>query len=297
MTRWLRRSSRYFLAIGTATILVLSVSIALSDAAASSARPVAKLSFVRGNNICVARADGSGISVVLRGKKDKVYYFDPAWSPNGRRLAFTVETYPFGTHGYDDVRVFQGSRRRLGVPGGDSDINGSPAWAPDGRKVVLVGYEFDGGGALYIALPGTTRSHLVERNHNENFVDNDPAWSPNGSVIAFSRLAGAKSGLYLIRPDGTHLQRLTTKPAFNPSWSPDGRRLVFDNGSAISVINADGSGLRKLRPKASKDPAWSPDGRTIAFVREGSVWLMGSNGAHVRIAVRNADQPAWKVGN
>jgi Tol biopolymer transport system component len=183
MTRWLRKSSRYFLATGTATIFVLSVSIALPAAAASSARPVAKLSFVRGNSIFVASVDGSGIAVVLRGTKKKVY-FDPAWSPNGHRLAFTVETYPFGTHGYDDVFVFQGSRRRLPVPGGDSDFDGSPAWAPDGRKVVLVGYESGSGGALYTAFPGSTRSHLVERNHNENSATTSP---PGHRMAARSR--------------------------------------------------------------------------------------------------------------
>jgi Tol biopolymer transport system component len=295
MARPLRKSSCYLLATGLATIFVLAVSVTLSTAAAAPARPTAKLSFVRGNSIFVSHADGSGISMVLRGTKKKVY-FDPAWSPNGRRLAVARETYPFDTHGYDDVLVFQGSRRPLPVPSGDSDINGNPAWAPDGRKIVLVNYEFGDGGALYTARPGSSSSRAVERNHDEDFVDNDPSWSPNGRAIAFSRSAGSKSGLYLISPAGTHIRRLTKTPAFNPSWSPDGRRLVFDNGRAINVINADGSGLRKLMPKA-EDPAWSPDGRTIAFVRRQSIWLMNSRGAHVRIAVRNADQPTWKVGS
>jgi TolB protein len=292
MTRWLQ-SSCSLLATGAAMSFVLALSLTVSSATAAPAASNAKLSFVRGHSIFVARADGSGITVVLRRTRKKAY-FDPAWSPNGRRLAVTVETN-FGSHSYYDVLVFQGSRRALPVPGGDSSIDGNPAWAPDGRKVVLVGYEFNAGGALYTALPGS-QSRALERYHDSDLVDNQPSWSPDGNAIAFSRSAPALSGLYLISPDGTHLRRLTKTPAFNPSWSPDGRRLVFDNGRAINVINADGSGFRKLSPKGGRDPAWSPDGRKIAFVRNSSVWLMDSSGAHLQLTVRNADQPAWKRG-
>lgn len=252
-----------------------------------------KLSFVRGHSIFLARSDGSRISIVLHGTENK-FYFDPAWSPDGRRLAVTVGSLPFGTHEYDDVYVFQGSRRRVSVDSGGNKP-GNSAWAPDGRHIVLVGYEFNDGGALYTALPGAG-SRAVERNHDYDIVDNQPSWSPDGRAIAFSRVAPSLSGLYLIRPNGTRLRRLTTTSAFNPTWSPDGRRVVFDDGRAINVINAGGSGLRQL-VTIGEDPAWSPDGRTIAFVRKGSVWLMDSSGAHVRVAVRNADQPTWKLGS
>jgi TolB protein len=91
---------------------------------------------------------------------------------------------------------------------------------------------------------------------------------------------------------------LTQTRAHNPSWSPDSRRIVFDDGYDIDVVNADGSGLRSLISTSARetDPAWSPDGRQIAFVRGGSIWLMNVNGHHARRLIRHGLQPAWKKG-
>ena len=83
------------------------------------------------------------------------------------------------------------------------------------------------------------------------------------------------SEIYVMNADGSAQENLTRHPASdsNPTWSRDGRRLVFvsrrDGNSEIYVMNADGSGLRNLTrtPSDDLDPAWSPDGRTIAFVR------------------------------
>jgi eukaryotic-like serine/threonine-protein kinase len=137
-----------------------------------------------------------------------------------------------------------------------------------------------------------------------------PAWAPDGSRIAFTRteIGGGRSaigGIYVIQPNGKSLRRLTPVPARNTSWSPDGKRLVFDDGRRIGMIDAAGSGLRYLtQPKGvDADPAWSPDGRTIAFVRyaslkskTGDIWLMTPTGAHQRLFIRNGGQPAWKRG-
>ena len=76
--------------------------------------------------------------------------------------------------------------------------------------------------------------------------------------------------------DGSAQENLTQQPASDshPSWSPDGRKLVFvsrrDGNAEIYVMNADGSGLRNLTrtPSDDLDPAWSPDGRAIAFVQK-----------------------------
>jgi TolB protein len=72
--------------------------------------------------------------------------------------------------------------------------------------------------------------------------------------------------------DGSHPRQLTNTPdivELGPAWSPDGKQIVFSEGSAsealgLWVMNADGSGLRQLTPEGF-DPAWSPDGKTIAY--------------------------------
>ena len=91
---------------------------------------------------------------------------------------------------------------------------------------------------------------------------NDPAWSPDGSVIAFNSPAegnqGGDQNIFTIRPDGTGLTQLTahmsanadgTQGVFHPSWSPDGKQILFTHNPStgdvgdLYVVNRDGTGL------------------------------------------------------
>jgi Tol biopolymer transport system component len=112
-----------------------------------------------------------------------------------------------------------------------------------------------------------------------------PAWSPDGSRIAFQGISvdGTSSGIFVMDVDGTARRLLTGGDSWSPRWSPDGSRIAFltcipneDNGSSpmcdmtYSVMNADGSGevtLARTNFAGTIPPAeWSPDGKKIAFV-------------------------------
>ncbi len=91
-----------------------------------------------------------------------------------------------------------------------------------------------------------------------------PAWSPLGNWIAFaSKVGESEWALFLVRPDGSDLTRLTYNGGEYPAWSPDGTKIVFlayrNKIGRLYIINADGSSERQLTQASTIDwsPAWS----------------------------------------
>jgi Tol biopolymer transport system component len=141
--------------------------------------------------------------------------------------------------------------------------------------------------------------------------DAHPAWSPEGTRIAFESTVDGKRAIWVMQADGQGLRRLTdlTGAAAEtaPAWSPRGDRIAYasdkDGNPEIYVVGADGSGSRRLTDNPANDgvPVWSPDGARIAFVsdRDGQfgIWAMAADGsAPARLVPGTADpgsKPAW----
>jgi Tol biopolymer transport system component len=148
---------------------------------------------------------------------------------------------------------------------------------------------------------------------NSHRTDFDPAWSPDGRLIAFARhrvreFDGEPAGppaIFLISRDGSDLRRLTH--GRSPSWSPDGRDLVFLSGGSIYRMSAEG-GTRRLVVRGLRKPSlvrWSPDGERLLFTASARVdepnelWVTNADGTErVRILhdayVGGAD---WQPGS
>src|SRR5262249_3141916 len=137
----------------------------------------------------------------------------------------------------------------------------------------------------------------------------EPAWSPDGTRTAFTSARPGRSGIYVMRSDGTQTRRLSISDAgdVRPSWSPDGRKIVFARSAQgrLYVIDADGRNLRPITQgvyASDSDPAWSPDGTRIAFVRRprgggvAAVFLIGADGhglCRLTPFTKSVYWPAW----
>ena len=134
------------------------------------------------------------------------------------------------------------------------------------------------------------------------------AFPGTNGKIAFAKLTGAATDIYVMNANGSGETPLTTNLASdnNPAWSPDGARIAFasdrDGNFEIYVMNADGSGQTRLTSNSANDgkPSWTPDGSRIAFHsdRDGNfeIYVMTAAGAaQTRLTFGAASdlQPAW----
>jgi Tol biopolymer transport system component len=223
------------------------------------------------------------------------FEIDPAWSPNGRLLAFaskrtgTFDIYVMNSDG-------SGSRQLTSTSVGDVH----PTWSPDGSRIA-----FDRGtsGRMYVMKADGTG---VRRITDDTADETDPAWSPRGNWIAYVRKTPGTDAreLWLVRPDGSGRRQLTSLGAVSesPAWSPDGRRVAFSSTGGglkyqIYSVDSDGKGIRKLTRSSvdAFEPAWSPDGTTIAFARGGSIVTIDAHGNEKKLTdpANNDSSPAW----
>ena len=239
--------------------------------------------------------------------------WDPAWSPDGQRIAFVSnrderadQRIPFGPNldGDNDISVMNADGSGVTqLTQNDDVLDWQPAWSPDGQRIAFVS-DRDGDSEIYVM--NADGSDVTQLSQNGRW-DGDPAWSPDGQRIAFVSDRDGDSEIYVMNADGSDVTRLTHDGGGDPAWSPDGQRIAFASGRdgdlEIYVMNADGSGVTRLTHNDALDwqPAWSPDGRRIAFTstrdgRYGEIYVMNADGSGVtRLTHNDASdwQPAW----
>jgi Tol biopolymer transport system component len=137
----------------------------------------------------------------------------------------------------------------------------------------------------------------------------DASFPGANGLIAFSRSRGGigNFAIDVVRPDGSGRANIVEHGS-SPSWSQDGRRLVFEGGAGpdneLFVVNADGTDSRRIRHPGIDDfePSWSPDGRRIAFTSRPNIraafeiYVVNANGLGRHRLTRNYmrdDSPAW----
>jgi molecular chaperone DnaK len=179
------------------------------------------------------------------------------------------------------------------------------AWSPDSRRIAYAADVGDGQ-SLFVATPG---ERVVRRITSETVRAIDPAWRPDGSVIAFQD--ESSETLHVVAPDGSGERQLARLPHtfLWPEWSPDGSMIATtadrDGQSEIFTISADGTTFHNVSndPAGDLDPTWSPDGSRLAWTRlrrEGSrdrahLVVAQSNGPNITEIRVDADfaPPTW----
>ena len=142
------------------------------------------------------------------------------------------------------------------------------------------------------AAPPTGGAVALLSRTGPKLLEADPAWSPQGDRLAFSRARrGKPRNIFVANADGSGLTRLTFRlpGASSPTWSPDGSRIAFVRAGDIWVMNADGSDEQPIAVTDAVEarPRWSPGGGAIAFIdvsdpEQATLWTMGEDGADRR---------------
>jgi Tol biopolymer transport system component len=229
---------------------------------------------LNGREIYTAGPDGSN---PLRLTTNTVADTEPAYSPDGTRIAFTRsgDIWVMNADGGGAVVI-------TGTEGPDSD----PAWSPDGSQIVYVSNQTVSGGGttgpeLFVtsAAGPSPQRRLTD---TPNGASQAPAWSPTGDQIAYQSNADGGDEIYTIDATATAsfgVRRSANEVGQNyqnPSWSPDAARIAFERGTGTNVgdttkeiwtMRADGSDPVRLTSNSVYDvqPAYSPDCTRIAY--------------------------------
>ena len=239
---------------------------------------------------------------------------EPAWSPNGRHIAFTSSRDAADpscqSQGFNcdlDVYVMNADgsevRRLTDQPGRDSE----PAWSPDGKRIVFTSLRDSDR-----LIPGSdvfnSELYVMKANGRKQtrittfpFVDKQPVWSPDGARIAFFRgdcAYNCTSHIWTADPDGSDLAQITgggNNRDRLPDWSPDGSRIVFNRENLQNqfwFVNRNGGGLSWLSAPRL-DPAWSPDGTRVAHGYPG-IGHHNLDGSDSRLLFPTGTLPDWQ---
>ena len=208
----------------------------------------------------VTDADGQGGQVALASPEPII---SPAWSPDGRRLAYVSFETQKAVVWVQDLTT--GERKIVASFRGS---NSAPAWSPDGQRLAVT-LSQDGLAQLYtMPASGGTPTRLT----SSSAIDTEPVFSPDGRSVFFVSDRGGGPQVYRVPAEGGAVDRVTFAGGYNisPTVSPDGLLLAYitRQGSAYRVMMqtlADGTVTPLSDTQDDESPSFAPNGRLLVY--------------------------------
>jgi Tol biopolymer transport system component len=316
VTRWLLRY-KWIIAAGLVALALISVYRYVSN-------PVRAGEYILltsdeyhwpEDHIFAVLPDGSQLTRLGKG-------FDPACSPDGRRIAFAAPVgsfLPDGRNPYTQIFVMGADGSNVKQVTFGDDYSDSPTWSPDGRRLAFPEY----GGIAIMDVDSLEVTHLTNLGRQAGC----PTWSPDEQRLVLCVLGKQdnEDGLYVVNADGSNLTRLTNGNDWEPDWSPDGRHIVFlhsetpFSSQTLRVVEADGGNPMDILPGEQEgwslrgSPKWSPDSQRIIVVAShllspeeagistgawrDAVYMVNADGSGLRLVIQpNGRIPGWEQG-
>jgi len=230
----------------------------------------------------------------------KTLNINPAWSPDGRSIAYT--SYRRGGGQIFVSHIFQALLDEL-TKGEKVGENWLPAWSPDGTRLCFTSTR-DGNSEIYVMNRDGSNVRRLTRHPG---IDISPTWSPPGTQIAFVSDRGGDPHIYIMDADGSGSPTLLTREySDRPTWSPAPYNEIAYSartgpGNDIKVIDLASRQVRQLTfgEGTNESPTWSANGRHLAFMStragKSQIFTIARDGKNVRQLTRTGSnqQPNW----
>jgi TolB protein len=243
-------------------------------------------------DLLIVDSDGENLRRILGGPSQVQ---TPSWSPDGRRIAYTISE----PDGWKLIERDLTTGRNAVVATG-SELFLTPTYSSDGSRLAYAVWIPGGLEIMEVAVGSNSAPRRVTDSGGDNL---SPNYSPDGNRLTFMSSRTGQTHIYTAGTDGSNPRSLTP-PGRNvefhaPDWSPLGDRIAF-HGSArgpyqIMVADADRPTLQVRQLTSSgwnEDPSWAPDGRHLVYTGAGAqgqgLYVIDTVTGTIRLLVRGA---------